>query len=83
MSVGDRRRFEEELLASYLDRLRAEGCEPPSWDEAWRAIGMGMLYGFFLWAITLKVRPDVTTVMLERLGTAVADHKAFAAVNPG
>jgi hypothetical protein len=39
-----------------------------------------MLYGFFLWAITLKVHPAVTTVMLERLGAAVADHQAYSSV---
>ncbi len=38
-----------------------------------------MVYGFFLWAITLKVRPPVTTAMLERLGAAVADHDAYEA----
>ena len=41
-----------------------------------------MLYGFFLWAITLKVAPPITTVMLERLGTAVADHDAYSSVEP-
>jgi hypothetical protein len=39
-----------------------------------------MLYGLFLWAITLKVHPSVTTVMLERLGAAVADHEAYSSV---
>jgi hypothetical protein len=41
-------------------------------------MGIGMVYGFFLWAITLKVAPAVTTVMLERLGNAVNDHRAYA-----
>ena len=44
------------------------------------ASGAGMLYGFFLWAITLKVAPPITTAMLERLGSAVADHEAYASV---
>jgi hypothetical protein len=38
-----------------------------------------MLYGFYLWAITLKVAPPVTTEMLRRLGSAVADHDAYGA----
>ncbi len=80
LSVSDRRGAERELLASYLQRLEAEGGEPPSWDDAWRGVGMGMLYGLFLWAITLKVHPSVTTVMLERLGAAVADHDAYSSV---
>ena len=80
LTVGDRREAERELLASYLRRLEAEGGEPPSWGDAWRGIGVGMLYGLFLWAITLKVHPSVTTVMLERLGAAVADHDAYSSV---
>ena len=82
VDVEDRRRSERDLLAHYLDRLAAEGGGSPSWDEAWRSIGVGMLYGFFLWAITLKVAPPITTVMLERLGAAVADHDAFSSVGP-
>jgi hypothetical protein len=81
LTVGDRRRFERELLAEYLQRLEAEAVAPPSWDEAWRGIGVGMLYGLFLWAITLKVHPSVTTVMLERLGAAVADHESHSSVS--
>jgi hypothetical protein len=41
---------------------------------------MGLVYGFFLWAITLKVAPPITTAMLERLGCAVADHEAYDSV---
>jgi hypothetical protein len=79
VGVGDRRQNERDLLAHYLERLKVEGGQPPPWDEAWRRIAVGMLYGFFLWAITLKVRPPVTTAMLERLGAAVADHDAYEA----
>lgn len=81
MGVDDRRRTERDLLALYLERLEAHGGEAPTWDEAWRSIRMGILYGFFLWSITLKVAPPITTVMLERLGTAVADHDAYASVS--
>jgi thiamine kinase-like enzyme len=80
MTKENRRHAERELLGSYMRRLEAEGGAPPSWDEAWRRIAVGMLYGFYLWAITLKVRPAVTTVMLERLGAAVADHQAYSSV---
>jgi hypothetical protein len=83
LSVEDRRLHERELLTTYLHRLEAEGGQRPPWDEAWRRIGVGMLYGFFLWAITLRVDPSVTTVMLERLGAAVADHQAYASVLDG
>jgi hypothetical protein len=52
----------------------------PSQDDARRQIGVGMVYGFFLWAITLKENPQITAAMLERLGTAVADHDAYSSV---
>jgi hypothetical protein len=80
MSPEERRRTESDLLAHYLERLGAEGAAAPSWGDARRLIGRGLVYGFFLWAITLKVAPPITTVMLGRLGSAVADHDAYASV---
>jgi hypothetical protein len=77
----ERRRAEGDLLAHYLDRLRAEGVDPPPGDELRRGIALGLLYGFYLWAITLKVAPAVTTEMLRRLGSAVADHDAYGAIS--
>lgn len=82
LTVDDRRRTEKDLLRHYLDALRAAGLEePPSWDDAWLGIRRGILHGFFLWGITLKVDPSITAVLLERLGTAAADHEAFDAVD--
>jgi hypothetical protein len=43
-------------------------------------IAVGIVYGTFLWAITLKVDREVIAAMLERLGAAVADHDAYASV---
>jgi phosphotransferase family enzyme len=80
IGVEDRRRTERDLLEHYLARLGAEGGAVPTWDEAWRLIRVGMVYGFFLWAITLKVAPEITTAMLERLGAAVADHDALSVI---
>jgi hypothetical protein len=83
VEIEDRRRTEQDLLSHYLEHLGAEGSAVPTWDEAWRLIGIGMVYGFFLWAITLKVDPRITTAMLERLGTAVADHDALSVIESG
>jgi len=80
IGVEDRRRTERDLLEHYLKRLAVEGGDVPTWDEAWRCIRVGMVYGFFLWAITLKVAPHITTAMLTRLGAAVADHDALSAI---
>jgi Phosphotransferase enzyme family len=80
LTVEDRRRSESQLLTHYLDQLRAGGVDAPSLDQAWFGYRRGILYGFFLWAITLKVDPSITSALLERLGTAAADHDALAAV---
>ena len=46
-------------------------------DDVWPGVRRGIVHGFFLWAITLKVKPAITTELLTRLGTAVDDHDAF------
>ncbi|OLT12151.1 aminoglycoside phosphotransferase [Actinomadura sp. CNU-125] len=80
LTVEDRRRHERDLLRHYLDRLRAAGVEAPSWDDAWLGMRRGIVHGFFLWGVTLKVAPIVTTELQHRLGTAADDHDCFAAV---
>ncbi|MBL7489646.1 aminoglycoside phosphotransferase family protein [Frankia sp. AgB1.9] len=80
LTVEDRRGAERDLVRHYLDRLRAGGVEPPAWDDAWLGVRRGIVHGFFLWGITLRVDPAVTALLLTRLGTAAADHDALAAV---
>jgi hypothetical protein len=80
LTVEERRREERDLLRHYLDQIASAGVEAPRWDEAWRGMRRGVVYGFFLWGITMQVEPAVTSVLLNRLGQAAADHDAFAAV---
>jgi hypothetical protein len=77
LSVEDRRSREQDLVDHYLDRLAGGGVQLPSRDDVWAGLRRGILHGFFLWAITLKVKPPITTELLTRLGTAVDDHDAF------
>ncbi len=77
LTVEDRRRSERELLRHYLDALAAYGVPAPSWEEAWGAIGRGILHGFYLWGITVQVTPSLTTELLHRMGTAAADHNVY------
>ena len=81
LTVDDRRGAERDLVRHYLDSLVAEGIDAPTLDDAWHGIRRGFVYGFFLWAITLKVHPAVTTELLTRLGSACADHSAFDAIH--
>lgn len=77
LTVEDRRRTERDLLRHYLDVLDSHQVTVPTWDEAWSCLGRGMLHGFFLWGITTKVQPEVIVTLLQRMGTAVADHDAL------
>jgi hypothetical protein len=77
LEVEDRRRSEQDLLRHYLERLAAHGGEPPAWDEAWRRYRQSTVYGYFLWAITLRVQPEIIHTFVTRLGTAAADHDGF------
>ncbi|GAB1813578.1 phosphotransferase [Mycobacterium sp. MUNTM1] len=80
LTVDERRRTERDLLRHYLDALASHGITPPPWDDAWRAIAIGMVHGFYLWGITTKVQPAIIATLLHRLGTAVADHDALSAL---
>jgi len=79
LTVEDRRRVELDLVRHYLEHLAARGIQVPEAD-VWPGLRLGMLHGFYLWGITLKVDPRKTAVLLERLGTAVNDHDAFSGI---
>ncbi|MGO8861166.1 MAG: aminoglycoside phosphotransferase family protein [Acidimicrobiales bacterium] len=80
LSVEDRRASERDLLGHYLERLASQGVAVPTWDEVWFGFCCGIVYGLFLWSITQKVKPEITAVLLERIGTAAADHDAYRVV---
>ena len=80
LSVEDRRANERDLVAHYLDHLAADGTRRLDESSVWRGYRRGIVHGFYLWAITLKVDPEITTRLLHRLGTAASDHDVFAAV---
>jgi hypothetical protein len=75
---------ERDLLQHYLDALGAEGVtNVPDWDTAWDGYRMGIVHGFFLWGITVYVRPEVIAQLLRRLGTAVDEHGSYALLAAG
>ena len=77
LSVEDRRTHETDLLHHYLACLTAGGVPAPTLDEARSLIGLGMIHGLFLWAITQMVASAVISTLLSRLSTAIADHHAY------
>ncbi len=80
LSLEDRRTSEQDLLALYLGHLASAGISVASEKEVWAGFSCGVVYGLFLWSITLKVKPEITTDMLARLGAAAADHDVYTSV---
>jgi hypothetical protein len=80
LSVDERERTERDLLAHYLDQLRAGGIDPPAWDAAWDEYRRGIVYGYYLWGITRLVAPAIIEELLHRLGSAVLAHDSFGAL---
>ena len=73
---------ERDLLRHYLGALTAAGVsDAPSFDDAWDEYRCGLVHGFFLWAITMYVQPDIIAALLRRLGTAAFELESFAALS--
>lgn len=79
LPIEVRRANERDLVRHYLSELAARGAPAPSETEAWEGIRLGIMYGFYLWAITAKVDPAITTELNTRLGTAADDHGSLEA----
>ena len=77
LTPEDRRTHERDLLAEYCARQKALGGPDISADEAWRSYRVAMVYGYYLWAITRKVEPEIIDTFVYRLGTAVDDLQSF------
>jgi hypothetical protein len=78
MGVRERRSSEQDLLDHYLDHLEAGGIDRPALEVAREGLKRGIAYGLFLWSMTSMVDPEVTAVLLHRLGSAAADHDALS-----
>lgn len=77
LSVEDRRGSERDLLAHYLGCLERHGGVVLDAEHAWLDYRAALAYGYFLWAITQRVEPEIIIEFTTRLGTAVADHGSF------
>ncbi|MBN9735619.1 MULTISPECIES: phosphotransferase [unclassified Pseudonocardia] len=88
LSIEDRRSWERELLALYLDELGAAGGSPPSFDDAWLAYRQQMFHGLILWAYTFLVgkvaelqRDAHVRTLIRRTGAAVVDLESLDSLN--
>jgi aminoglycoside/choline kinase family phosphotransferase len=80
LTISDRERSERDLLLHYVECLRSHGVDPPAWDDVMDAYRAGIAYGYFMWAITLVVKPAIIRVLLQRLSAAAAAHDSFGAL---
>jgi hypothetical protein len=88
LTPENRRRWERELLALYLDRLAANGGETIDLDRAFNCYRQQLLHAFAMWTITLRhspflpsMQPKATTLeMLKRMAVAMDDLDALDSV---
>jgi hypothetical protein len=88
LTVEDRRSWERELLAFYLERLGEAGGAPPGFDEAWLTYRQHLFHPYFAWVFTIgrgplqpKFQPDdVSLLIIERTSHAIDDLDALDAV---
>ncbi|MDP9844010.1 phosphotransferase [Streptosporangium lutulentum] len=89
LAVEDRRAWERDLLAFYLERLDAAGGTAPDVEAAWLAYRRQMLWSYFGWLLSIgrsaiqpKFQPDsISLGILERASNALLDLDTLGAVN--
>lgn len=84
LSVKDRRQHEKELLAFYLERLRAKGvANPPDFETAWYEYRLAAIWGVYIGWLTTPIENygwDITVCNHIRLLTAYQDLGTSALV---
>jgi hypothetical protein len=70
-------REERALLDHYLDAIRKHGGTPPDRETAWDDYRAAQIYGYYHWAITTKVEPEIIDIFVHRLGAGVARHDTY------
>jgi hypothetical protein len=87
LTVEDRRAWERDLLALYLEELARAGAPAPGFDDAWRAYRQCLMYPFFCWTTVLgasswmpETQPEeASKIIIERVATAIDDLDALGA----
>lgn len=87
LTIEDRRAWERDLLAFYLDALARAGGVAPRFDKAFDLYRRSLMYPLFCWTTVLgapawmpDTQPaDVAMLINERIGTAIDDLDALGA----
>jgi Phosphotransferase enzyme family len=88
LEVEDRRAWEHDLLAFYLDRLHAAGGPRLNPEQAWQQVREATFYPYYAWVYTIgrarlqpKFQPDeISLPMIERTAAQIDDLESLAAV---
>ncbi|MGY8635064.1 aminoglycoside phosphotransferase family protein [Bradyrhizobium sp. 14AA] len=86
LTPADRRKWERDLLARYLERFAALTGVKPDFDASFRNYRQQIVHALLMWTITLchspllpNMQPEETTLMMiERISTAMADLESLA-----
>jgi len=87
LTVDNRRAWERDLIAYYLEELRAAGGPKVSFDDAWNAYRQQLITALTWWTVTLTPPPglpdmqprDITIEFIRRISTAMDDVDSLAA----
>ncbi len=71
-------REERALLNHYLESLRAHGGALSNREEAWNDYRLAQIYGFYHWAITTRVEPEIIDIFVHRLGAGIERHDTYS-----
>ena len=84
LSIGQRRAHERDLLAYYLEQLKAYGvASPPSFDETWDEYRRCLVWGVYIGWLTTNVANygwESSILNHLRLTTAFEDHDTAALI---
>lgn len=85
LTVEDRREWERDLLALYLDELGSHGGRPPKFEHAMSEYRAQIMHGLVFWLFTIGSGPlqprmqpdDISQENVKRLVQATVDHGAL------
>jgi hypothetical protein len=85
LTIDDRRRGEQQLLAAYRESLGLPVEDLPSMDEIWLRYRASVAHGLTLWLCTASAgelwqRPDIALALAQRYSAAYADLDTAAAI---
>lgn len=79
LDIPDRRAWEQALLMHYLEALKTNGVDAPSFEAAWVSYVRSLAYGYFIFLIneTRFQTEAINTAYAARFGAAMLDHRTL------